>query len=104
VSELIEIAGGTDIFSELREFPDAKRRIVSSEEVIKRNPDIIIGSWCGKQFKKEVVLKRKGWNEISAVKNNELHEVKSSIILQPGPASLTEGLDALYSIIHRKAI
>ncbi len=102
VSELIEIAGGKEIFSELREYPDAKRRIVSSEEVIKRNPDIIIGSWCGKQFKKNVVLKRKGWSEISAVKKNELHEIKSSIILQPGPASLTEGLDALYSIIQRK--
>jgi len=102
VSELIEIAGGEDIFSELREFPDAKRRVVSSEEVIKRNPTIIIGSWCGKQFKKDVVLKREGWSEISAVRNNELHEIKSSIILQPGPASLSEGLDALYSILQRK--
>lgn len=99
VSELIEIAGGNDIFPELREFPDAKRRIVQPEEVILRNPDIIIGSWCGKQVKKELIKKRKGWNEISAVKNNRLYEIKSSTILQPGPASLTDGLDALAEIL-----
>jgi len=102
VSELIEIAGGRDIFSELKSFPDAKRRIVTSEEVIKRNPDIIIGSWCGKQFKKDVVRSRAEWDGISAVQQGELHEIKSSIILQPGPASLTDGLDAITKIIKKQ--
>lgn len=101
VSELIEIAGGRDIFPELREFPDAKRRIVAPETVIERNPSIIIGSWCGKMFKKDAVRKRNGWETIDAVRNNDLHEIKSSIILQPGPASLSEGLDALTAVIGR---
>lgn len=100
VSELIEIAGGNDVFKELRAFPDARRRIVPSRDVIERNPDIIIGSWCGKQFKKEIVRRREGWNRITAVRENRIHEIRSSIILQPGPASLTEGLDELWSIIQ----
>lgn len=100
VSELIETAGGDDIFPELRAHHDAKKRIVPPEEVIKRNPDIIIGSWCGKKFKQDEVRKRKGWENISAIKNNRLYEINSSIILQPGPAALTDGLDALAKIIQ----
>jgi iron complex transport system substrate-binding protein len=100
VSELIEIAGGDDIFPELRNKKNGKERIVTSEKVIKRNPDIIIGSWCGKQFKKNQVKKRGGWDKISAVKNKKLYEIKSSIILQPGPAALTEGLDKLVKLTH----
>lgn len=99
VSELIEIAGGEEIFTELREKKLAKDRIVHSNEVIIRNPDIIIGSWCGKGFKKEIVKGREGWSEINAVKNNLLFEIKSSIILQPGPAALSEGLDNLIKIL-----
>jgi iron complex transport system substrate-binding protein len=100
VSELIEIAGGQDVFVELRNFHDAKGRIIQPDEVIRRNPDIIIGSWCGKPFKKEQVVKRKGWDEITAVKKNRLYEIQSTIILQPGPAALTDGLDELVRIIQ----
>ena len=100
VSELIEIAGGEDIFSELRAHHDAKHRIVQSEQVVERNPDIIIGSWCGRPFKKEQVMHRAGWEAIHAIRNNRLYEIKSSIILQPGPAALTDGLDELARIIQ----
>ena len=100
VSELIEIAGGEDCFPELRRHHDAKNRIVQPDEVVKRNPEIIIGSWCGKQFKQEEVLRRSGWDAVSAVRNRRLYEIKSSIILQPGPAALTDGLDALLAILR----
>ncbi len=99
VSELIEIAGGEEIFSEFRNKQSAKDRVVDPAEVIKRDPDIIIASWCGKKFKKNKVIERKGWGEISAVKNNKIYEINSTLILQPGPASLTEGLDELVRII-----
>lgn len=100
VSELIEVAGGIDVFPELSIQPGAKNRIIAQqEEVIQRNPDIIIGSWCGKMFKPEKVKSRKGWDQISAIKNKELYEINSSLILQPGPAALTDGLDALLEII-----
>jgi iron complex transport system substrate-binding protein len=102
VSELIEIAGGRDIFSELRQHHNAKNRIVESNEVIRRNPDIIIGSWCGRPFKKEQVRKRTGWETIAAIRQNRLYEIKSSIILQPGPAALTDGLDELVRVIRGK--
>ena len=100
VSELIEIAGGENIFAEEARSSLAKGRILADHsEVVRRNPDIIIGSWCGKGFKKEQVVARKGWQEIKAVQDAQLHEIKSSIILQPGPAALTEGLDQLREII-----
>lgn len=101
VSQLIEIAGGRDIFPELRDKKSGKERIVDPAEVIKRNPDIIIGSWCGKKFRKNIVRQREGWSKISAVKNKRLHEINSSLILQPGPAALTEGLDKLVEIIQQ---
>ncbi len=100
VSELIEIAGGTEIFSEFRDKQSASDRIVKPEEVIKRNPDIIIASWCGKKFKKNKLVERENWNEINAVKNDKIYEIDSTLILQPGPASLTEGLDELVKIIR----
>lgn len=99
VSELIEIAGGDEIFRELRDKHDAKSRIVSSDEVIKRNPEIIIGSWCGKQFKPRQVQSRGGWEQIEAIKRGNLFEIKSTLILQPGPAALTEGIKQLSQII-----
>lgn len=99
VSELIEIAGGIDIFPELRNGKSGRERTVDSAEIIKRDPEIIIGSWCGKKFVKKMVKEREGWDKITAVKNNNLHEVKSSLILQPGPAALTDGLDELERII-----
>ncbi|MCI0706196.1 MAG: cobalamin-binding protein [Ignavibacteriae bacterium] len=100
VSELIEIAGGEDIFSELREHHNAKNRIVQPDEVLKRKPEIIIGSWCGRPFKKDQVKRRQGWELLPAIQNGRLYEVKSSIILQPGPAALTDGLDELVRIIQ----
>ncbi|MCB2112509.1 MAG: cobalamin-binding protein [Parvularculaceae bacterium] len=100
VSELIEIAGGENIFVDRAFEPAAKGRFVTSEEVVNAQPDIIIGSWCGKSFKKDQVAARPGWDQIPALKTGEMHEIKSAIILQPGPAALSDGLDALCEIIH----
>ena len=100
VSELIEAAGGEDIFPELAQCPDGKSRIIADpEEVVRRRPDIIIGSWCGKKFRPEKVAARPGWSAIPAVKNNALYEIKSAEILQPGPAALSDGLSRLCTII-----
>jgi iron complex transport system substrate-binding protein len=101
VSELVEAAGGIDIFSELSAGRSARERFVDLDEVIRRAPDIIIGSWCGKKFRPEKVAARPGFSAIPAVHTGELHEIKSPLILQPGPAALTDGLDALQSIIAR---
>jgi iron complex transport system substrate-binding protein len=99
VSELIGIAGGDDIFPERAAASLAKERILADPaEVIARRPDIIIGSWCGKKFRPEKVSARPGYEAIPAVRDGELHEVKSPIILQPGPAALTDGLDALHRL------
>jgi iron complex transport system substrate-binding protein len=99
VSELVEIAGGENVFSHLAEMQGAKDRIVAHADVIAAAPDIIMGSWCGKKFKPKTVAAREGFADIPAVKNGRLYEVKSPIILQPGPAALTDGLDALQDII-----
>ena len=100
VSELIEAAGGEDIFPELAQCPDGKSRIIADpEEVVRRRPDIIIGSWCGKKFRPEKVAARPGWSAIPAVRNNALYEIKSAEILQPGPAALSDGLSRLCTII-----
>jgi len=103
ISELIGAAGGTDIFADLAGHKSAKERIVNREEVIRRAPDIIIGSWCGKKFNKEKVAARPGFDAVPAVRNNRLYEIKSALILQPGPAALTDGLKALESIIAKAA-
>ena len=100
VSELIEIAGGVNVLANLAEGRSAKERIVTPAQVVERRPDIIIGSWCGKRFVPEKVRARGGFSDIPAVETGELHEIKSTIILQPGPAALTDGLDALQSIIE----
>lgn len=99
VSELVGIAGGDDIFPERAREPAGKDRIVSQQDVIDRQPDIIIGSWCGKKFRPEKVAARPGFADVPAVRDGRLHEIKSSIILQPGPAALTDGLDAMRRII-----
>lgn len=102
VSELLGIAGGDDCFPELAKEPLGKNRIIAnSQTIIDRNPDIIIGSWCGKKFRPDHVAARQGWQEVAAVKNQQLFEVKSSYILQPGPAALTDGLQQLHSIIEQ---
>jgi iron complex transport system substrate-binding protein len=104
VSELVGIAGGDDVFPQRAASPLAKARIVEDGgEVVKAAPDIIIGSWCGKKFRPERVAARLGWDAIPAVRDGELHEVKSPIILQPGPAAPTDGLDALHGIIEKWA-
>ena len=103
VSELIEAAGGTDIFPELATCKSAKDRIVLPDEVIRRAPDIVVGSWCGKKFKKEKVAARPGFDAVPAIRNGRLHEIKSPLILQPGPAALTDGLAALEAIICGEA-
>src|SRR6478736_5345123 len=93
VSELIGIAGGDDCFPELAREPLGKNRIIADPlEVPRRAPDVIFGSWCGKKFRPESVAARAGWSDVPAVRNGHLYEVKSSIILQPGPAALTDGL------------
>lgn len=105
VAELIRIAGGEDVFPELAEQPLAKHRILAdAAEVIRRQPDVILASWCGKKFQPGHVSARAGWDAIPAVRDGELHEIKSPFILQPGPAALTDGLDALHAVIARWAI
>jgi len=99
VSELIEAAGGIDVFSPLSRHKSAKDRIVSAEAVIAAKPDIIIGSWCGKKFVPAKVASRPGFTAIPAVSTGWLAEVKSTVILQPGPAALTDGLDAIRAIV-----
>src|SRR5271163_4292732 len=89
VSELIEAAGGIDIFADRASCKSAKDRIVTAEEVIRHEPDIIVGSWCGKKFRPEKVASRPGFDRIAAVRHGALHEIKSPLILQPGPAALT---------------
>lgn len=100
VSELIGIAGGDDCFPELATQSLGKNRIIAdSSEIVRRKPDIIIGSWCGKKFRPETVAARAGWGNVSAVKYQQIFEIKSPLILQPGPAALTDGLDALHDIM-----
>ena len=103
VSELVEIAGGIDIFADRRDQSAAKDRIVTPAEVIAREPDLIIGSWCGKKFRPERVATRAGFDRIPAVQHRDLYEIKSSLILQPGPAALTDGLAELVKIVQRWA-
>ena len=99
VSELVGIAGGDDVFPELAQQGLGKDRIIAdSGEVLRRNPDIIFGSWCGKKFRPNLVAQRPGWDAVAAVRSGQLHEIKSPLILQPGPAALTEGLDALHAV------
>ena len=99
VSELIEAAGGIDVFPQLAARKNAKDRIVSPGEVIAAKPDILIGSWCGKKFVPAKVAGRPGFSKVPAVANGWLREIKSALILQPGPAALTDGLDQLAGII-----
>ena len=101
VSELLGIAGGDDCFAELSTESLGKNRIIADGgEIARRNPDIIIGSWCGKKFRAEKVAARDGWQGVSAVKNQQLFEVKSADILQPGPAALTDGVEHLHRIVN----
>jgi iron complex transport system substrate-binding protein len=99
VEELVEIAGGCPVFPEIRLAKLGKDRILSSEQVIAAAPDVIIGSWCGKPVRSAKIAARPGWEQIPAVKNGHIYEVKSTYILQPGPAALTEGVHRLHDIL-----
>ena len=100
VSELVGIAGGDDCFPELAKEPMGKGRIIADGlEIVRRAPDIIFGSWCGKKFRPELVAARPGWEDVPAIKNHQLFEIKSSEILQPGPAALTDGVEKLHRFI-----
>ena len=102
-AELINIAGGEDCFPELTQFHSAGDRMVTPSQVVARQPDIVIGSWCGKKFKPAQVAARMGWSEIPAIKNNFVFEIKSVDILQPGPSVFTYGLPQLQTIIGQWA-
>ncbi len=100
VSELIGIAGGDDCFPELAQESLGKDRIIADgAEIVRRNPDIILGSWCGKKFRPENVVAREGWGAVNAVRHKQLFEIKSPDILQPGPAALTDGVQKMHQII-----
>jgi iron complex transport system substrate-binding protein len=103
VEELIEIAGGDPIFPKLRFGKSGKERIVDPSEVIARDPEIIVASWCGVKVNKDKIRSRPGWEAISAVRNNQIFEIKSTYILQPGPAALTEGVSQLHRIFSGAA-
>jgi iron complex transport system substrate-binding protein len=100
VSELIEIAGGLDVFSSLRRRKAAKDRIVTSDAVIVAAPDLILASWCGKKVVPDKIRRRPGWQAIPAVRDGRIVEIKSPLILQPGPAALTDGLDAIVAALR----
>ena len=99
VEELVEVAGGAPIFPELADAGLAKDRIVDPAEVARRDPQVIFASWCGKKMKKATIQSRPGWDTVSAVRDDRIYEIKSTYILQPGPASLTEGVRQLHAIL-----
>jgi iron complex transport system substrate-binding protein len=101
VEELVEIAGGTPIFPELNRARLAKDRIVDPAEVARRNPEIVFASWCGKRMKKATIVGRAGWSAVDAVARDRIYEIKSTYILQPGPASLTDGVRQLHDVFTR---
>lgn len=99
VGELIEIAGGIDLFHHLRSGVTAKERIIQHEQVIDSDPELVLASWCGKSFDRSSFMNRKGYDQIEAVKTNNVHEIDSTIILQPGPACLRDGLNEIHRFI-----
>ena len=104
VEELVEIAGGDPIFPELRDKALGKDRIVDPADVIARDPEIIVASWCGKAMKKRTIVERPGWDAVSAVRHDRIHEIKSTFILQPGPAALTDGVAQLHQIFAARTL
>ena len=103
VDELVDVAGGQPLFPELRAQPLAKHRIVSMEDVAAKDPEVIVASWCGKAVKRKTIVERPGWDQVSAVRTGHIYEIKSTYILQPGPASLTDGVAKLHECIARAA-
>jgi iron complex transport system substrate-binding protein len=103
VEELVEIAGGTPIFPELASAGLARERIVDPDEVARRDPQVVFASWCGKKMKKATITSRPGWDRVSAVRDDHIYEIKSTYILQPGPASLTDGVAQLHAMLREVA-
>jgi len=103
VDELIEIAGGIPTYPELRDRKNAPERIVAAADVALRNPDVVIASWCGRLVQKKLIRDRPNWSDIPAVRDGHIYEIKSTYILQPGPAALTEGVRQLHAILARVA-
>jgi iron complex transport system substrate-binding protein len=103
VEELIEIAGGECVFPELREKKAARDRVVTPADVAARNPEVVLASWCGKRVAKRVIRARDGWESVSAVRAGHIYEVASAVILQPGPAALTEGVRQIHALLARVA-
>jgi iron complex transport system substrate-binding protein len=101
VEELIELAGGEGIFPHLRGERDAKRRAVTPDAVVVANPEVILASWCGRKVDKDKILSREGWADVAAVRQNQVYEIKSTFILQPGPGSLTEGVRQVHAVLAR---
>jgi iron complex transport system substrate-binding protein len=99
--ELVELAGGRPVFPELRGAKAARERIINPAEIVARDPEVILASWCGRPVKKELIRNRAGWESVSAVRSGNLYEVKSTYILQPGPAALTEGVRQLHRLLAR---
>jgi len=102
VEELVELAGGVPIFPELADARLAKDRIVDPAEVARRDPEVVFASWCGKKMRKATIRERPGWDRVGAVRNDRIFEIKSTYILQPGPASLTDGVAQLHAIFSRE--
>jgi iron complex transport system substrate-binding protein len=103
VEELVEIAGGRPVFPELRRGALARDRIVSPDVVRDRAPDVVFASWCGKKVRKDRIAGRPGWSSVPAVRNGHVYEITSSVILQPGPAALTEGVRQIHALLARVA-
>lgn len=103
VSELITLAGGENVFADRSHGKAAKDRVVSPEEVVRRDPELILASWCGKRVKRAEIRARPGWEAVTAIREDEIHEIDSTLILQPGPAALTDGLAAMQAHIERLA-
>jgi iron complex transport system substrate-binding protein len=103
VEELVEVAGGDPIFPELRDARLGRDRIVSPQAVVERRPDVIVASWCGKAVRTEKIANRPGWQDVPAIRNHHIYEIKSSYILQPGPAALTDGVQQLQRIVAKVA-
>ncbi|PWT83521.1 MAG: cobalamin-binding protein [Blastocatellia bacterium] len=101
VEELVEIAGGANLFPELADAGLGRDRVIDPAQVLRRDPEVIVASWCGKKVQKERIRARTGWDAVSAVRQNRIFEVKSTYILQPGPACLTEGVRQLHALFAR---
>jgi iron complex transport system substrate-binding protein len=103
VEEVVEIAGGTPVFPELRKEHDARHRIVTPSAVVERDPEVILASWCGRKVSKAAIRERVNWDTIQAVRAGHIYEVKSTFILQPGPAALTEGVRQIHALLAHVA-